>query len=142
MVDANLIAAKLAELSSRIQRVRTHVPASAQALATDRDALDIVAFNLMLAVQSCLDIASHVIANEGWASASTLGDSFARLLEHGVLSQPTTQQLRQAVGLRNLVAHGYASIDLESCFHAATAGIEDLDTFAREVSGWIAGRNG
>jgi uncharacterized protein YutE (UPF0331/DUF86 family) len=34
-------------------------------LASDRDALDLVAFNLMLAVQAACDPASHLIADEG-----------------------------------------------------------------------------
>jgi hypothetical protein len=72
MVDLDLIAAKLAELADRVARVRKHRPASAEVLAADRDALDLVSFNLMLAVQSCLDVASHLIADEGWPPARDL----------------------------------------------------------------------
>ena len=140
MVDVDLVAAKLTELSSRVQRVREHVPREIEEMKSNQDTLDLVAFNLMLAVQSCLDIASHIIADEEWAVANTLGDSFERLQQHGVLSQAIAQQLRQAVGLRNVVAHGYAGIDLEACFQAATKGLADLDAFAREVGTWLASR--
>jgi uncharacterized protein YutE (UPF0331/DUF86 family) len=33
--------------------------------------VDLVSFNLVLAVQSCSDIASHIIADEGWPAAQT-----------------------------------------------------------------------
>jgi hypothetical protein len=46
------MAAKLAELEDRIERVRSHRTATADELAAQRDALDLVAFNLMLSVQS------------------------------------------------------------------------------------------
>ena len=65
MVNRDLLAAKLAELSDRIGRVRAHAPATLEELESDRDVLDLVAFNLMLSVQSCADIASHLIADEG-----------------------------------------------------------------------------
>jgi len=76
MVDADVIAAKLGELADRVGRVRQHRPADADALAADRDALDLVSFNLMLAVQACTDIASHLIADEGWPPGQGSGRGF------------------------------------------------------------------
>ena len=87
MVDESVVAAKLAELAARIERVRVCCPETAEALARDRDALDLVSFNLMLAVQACLDLASHVIADSGWTPGTSLAGSFRRLAEHGVLSE-------------------------------------------------------
>jgi uncharacterized protein YutE (UPF0331/DUF86 family) len=137
MVDRDLVTAKLVELDARIGQVRRHLPASAAALAADRDALDIVSFNLMLAVQVCADIASHLIADEGWAPARSLAEGFARLEEHRVLSAAIAKALRRAVGLRNVVAHGYARLDVPRTFEAASAGTSELDAFAREVGAWI-----
>ena len=52
MVDHHLAALKLAELADRVERVQRHCPAAVAALRDDRDALDLVSFNLMLAVQT------------------------------------------------------------------------------------------
>jgi uncharacterized protein YutE (UPF0331/DUF86 family) len=136
MVTRDLFAAKLAELRDRVQRVTTHVPESVETLRADRDALDLVAFNLMLCVQICADIASHVIADEGWPVARSLAEGFTRLEERGVLSSGTAEGLRRAVGLRNVVAHGYAGIDVDMCFRAATGGVADFEAYARELSTW------
>jgi len=138
MVNRSLLASKLAELQDRMTRVRSHAPDSAERLAVDRDALDIISFNLMLCVQVCADVASHLIADEGWVSARSLAESFSRLEEHGVISAQTAGSLRQAVGLRNVVAHGYAQIDLDACFRAATTGLQQLNEFAKEVTRWAA----
>lgn len=140
MVKPDLVAAKLTELSDRVARVRARCPESPEALARDRDALDLVAFNLMLAVQVCADIASHVIADEGWPAARGLAEGFARMAEHGILSPRTQAALAKAVGLRNVVAHGYAGIDTELVFVAATSGVDDLDAFATEVASWVNSR--
>ena len=62
MVDRDLVASKLGELAEHVARVRTRSTASAEDLGRDRDALDLISFNLMLAVQACADVASDVIA--------------------------------------------------------------------------------
>ena len=137
MVDRKLVTAKLTDLADRVARARAHAKPSAAALASDRDALDLVSFNLMLAVQSCADIASHLIADEGWVPAGTLADAFARIADHGVISAQTREALTRAVGLRNVVAHGYAGIDPEAVHAAVTSGVADLDAFAMEVASWV-----
>jgi uncharacterized protein YutE (UPF0331/DUF86 family)/predicted nucleotidyltransferase len=101
LLNADLVVAKLAELGERIARARSHCPATLEELARDRDALDVVAFNLMLAVQSCLDVASHVIADEGWPPATTLASAFVSLHDHDVLKRETADALGRAAGLRN-----------------------------------------
>jgi uncharacterized protein YutE (UPF0331/DUF86 family) len=141
MVDADVIAAKLRELADRIGRVRAHRPGDAATLATDRDARDLVSFNLMLAVQTCADIASHLIADEGWPPAASLSEAFQRLREHGVLTAATADALRRAAGLRNVVEHGYADLNPELLYAAAGEGLDDLERFARDLSGWVLSRS-
>jgi uncharacterized protein YutE (UPF0331/DUF86 family) len=116
--------------------VRRHCPAAAGELARDRDRLDLVSFNLMLAVQLCLDVASHLIADEGWPAAPDLAGSFARLREHAVVSEPVAEALARAAGLRNVVAHVYGRIDTDLVHLAATKGLRDLERFAAEVAAW------
>jgi uncharacterized protein YutE (UPF0331/DUF86 family) len=136
VIDRDLLADKLAALYDRIQRVKVTVPESAEALRADRNALDLVSFNLMLSVQVCADMASHLIADEGWPAASSLAEGFKRLEQFDVIDRESALALQRAVGLRNVVAHGYAGIDVERCFDAAQHGLGDLESFARQVSAW------
>lgn len=140
MVDRNLVASKLSELADHLARVRARRKATAEELARDRDALDLVAFNLMLAVQTCADIASHLIADEGWAAAASLGAAFERLRDQHVISAAVSEALARAVGLRNVVAHGYAGVRPEMIHAAATSGLADLEAFSREVAAWTTQR--
>jgi len=137
MVEPDLVAAKLADLALRVDRIRAHRRASAAELEADRDALDLVSFNLMVAVQICLDLASHLIADEGWPAARALAESFDRLADHDVVRPDTAEALRKAVGLRNVVAHGYGHVDAVAVHTASHAGLDDLDAFAREISAWV-----
>ncbi len=141
MVDRDLVAAKLAELADRLSRVRAKCPLTAESFKTDRDALDLVSFNLMLAVQSCSDIACHIIADEGWSAPTTQASAYQQLHDQGVITKGTTQALSNAIGLRNVVAHGYAGINPAMVHAAATRSVEDLGKFAREVAAWMMARS-
>jgi uncharacterized protein YutE (UPF0331/DUF86 family) len=96
----------------------------------------------MLAVQSCSDIASHIIADEGWPAAQNLAGSFNRLRDEGVIAAKTAASLCRAVGLRNVVAHGYAGVNPTMVHAAARTGVSDLEAFAQEVTQWLAQRGG
>jgi uncharacterized protein YutE (UPF0331/DUF86 family) len=140
MVDADIVALKLLEVADRVARVRQHLPAEAGSLAEDRDTLDLVSFNLLLAVQACLDLASHLISDEGWGPAASLAAAFERLAEHGVLRPETAASLAQAAALRNLIAHGYIEIDPLRLHGSTLEGLPDFDRFLAEVSAWMERR--
>ena len=141
MVDADVVAVKLAEVADRLERVRLRCPNDAEAMATDRDALELVSFNLILAIQAALDIASHVIADEGWPAAATLAESFVRLHEHHVISAETLAGIRPAARLRNILTHMYSGVDPAKVHLAATRGLVELERFAEEVSAWVRERS-
>ena len=138
MVNRNLLSSKLAELADRVDRVRSLGTPSAQELTLNGDAFDLASFNLMLAVQVCADIAAHLIADEGWPAAKNLAEGFTRLEEQGVISASIAQALRKAVGLRNVVAHGYARVDPAAIHSAATGGLAGLEAFSQAVASWAA----
>ncbi len=140
MMRPEVITKMLGAIRHRVERVETLRRASAEELSGDENALDLVAFNLMLAVQAACDVAAHVIAEEGFPPASTLAEGFARLGEKGVISATTAKQMARAVGLRNVVAHAYHKLDAASVHAASHEGLTDLDRFTTEVGAWLARR--
>lgn len=70
--------------------------------------------------------------------ASTIVIAFIRLRDEGVLTAATAMQLGRAVGLRNVVAHGYAGVDPALVHTAATTGLSDLERFAQEIVAWLS----
>jgi uncharacterized protein YutE (UPF0331/DUF86 family) len=138
MTRPEVVRKLLAALTDHIARIATLTRPTAAELASDRDALDLVAFHLMLAVQAACDVAAHIVADEGFTPTSSLADGFARLAAHGVLTEPTARALARAVGLRNVIAHAYHRVDVTAVHAASTTGRADLEAFAREAAAWLA----
>jgi uncharacterized protein YutE (UPF0331/DUF86 family) len=95
---------------------------------------DLAAFYLLLAVQEAVDLAAHVVADAGWGPPDDAGSAFDLLADNGVLERPLADSLRGAVGLRNLIAHGYARLDHQRVHAEAGSGIHAIRTFLAHVA--------
>jgi uncharacterized protein YutE (UPF0331/DUF86 family) len=89
---------------------------------------------VQVAAQTCIDLANHVIASEGWRTPRDFGDSFAVLHEHGVIDDALASRLRGLAGLRNRLVHVYDEIDDVRVHQALATGLPDLDAFAAAVA--------
>lgn len=133
-MDRDVVEAKLESLRRCLQRLRDQRPANAEVLARDPDRQDIIALNLIRAVQASADIAAHVVAARGWPVPATMGEGFDLLREHGLLPAETALRMRAAVGFRNIAVHNYERIDWQIVQTILEHHLADFDTFARAVA--------
>jgi len=133
-VDRALIERKLELLRGHVARVRSRRPAQAQQLAADVDLQDIIVLNLSRAVQACVDIGAHLLVDTPQSPPSTMGDTFTRLAETGLIDADLAQRLRRAVGFRNLAVHAYDAIDWAQVHILAGEPLRDFEDFARSIA--------
>jgi uncharacterized protein YutE (UPF0331/DUF86 family) len=129
VVDSALLAAKIAAVRDATARVRAVLPASPDAFATDRTAREIVTLNVFVAIQGCLDLAAHWLADAGWTMPGTYADVFTTLAEHDIIPHELAIRLAAAAAFRNLVAHQYGVLDWRRVHALAASDLGDLDTF-------------
>ena len=98
-------------------------------LAADVRARDLSLFYLFLAIQECIDLAAHWVANAGWMAPDDAGSTFDVLADHGVFDRGTADALRKAAGLRNRIAHGYALVDTSRVQAESQQGIPAVRRF-------------
>jgi len=133
-VDKRLIEEKLESLRRCVGRIEGKRPPSAEVLVADPDLQDIITLNLTRAVQLCVDIATHIIAESEVRAPSSMATTFDALVELGVLKQNTAENLKKAVGFRNIAVHNYQAIDWQIVYDISRRFLDDFRVFAREVS--------
>ncbi len=133
-MDREVIDAKLESLRRCLQRLRDKLPTDATELALDPDRQDIIALNLVRAVQVSADIAAHIVAERGWPVPATMGEGFQLLAEHRLLTADTAQRMRAAVGFRNIAVHNYERIDWQIVQSILEYHLDDFDAFAIAVA--------
>jgi uncharacterized protein YutE (UPF0331/DUF86 family) len=72
---------------------------------------DLASFYIFLTIQECIDLAAHWVAEAGWSAPDDAASLFDVLADREVIDRDLATSLRGAVGLRNRIAHGYASVD-------------------------------
>ena len=133
-MDRDVIEQKIESLRRCVARVRQKCPATADALANDVDAQDILTLNLTRAVQLCVDIGAHLIAARDNPAPDTMGQTFDVLAALGLISPELAVRMKKAVGFRNIAVHNYEAIDWEIAHAIATRHMEDFTAFAGAIA--------
>lgn len=131
MTDPELLAKKLAAVETYVGELRrlAHPEAIAKDLREER----FIAHTLQLAVQAALDAASHIVADERLGEPSTNRELFTLLAGAGWIPQELAEALRRAVGLRNILVHGYEKVDLQILEDTVRHRLTDLLEFVERV---------
>ncbi|HEY3819355.1 MAG TPA: DUF86 domain-containing protein [Polyangiaceae bacterium] len=137
MTDAELVVRKLAILRDHVARARRRRPATADALRADQDLQDSLSMSVLVAIQEAIDTAFHVVSDEGWGAPASYAESFEVLARHGVIDLALAEVLSGAVGLRNRLAHAYATLDIDRLWGELPAGLDALDRYAEAVARFL-----
>jgi uncharacterized protein YutE (UPF0331/DUF86 family) len=138
MTDTAIVLKKLANLREHVARARRRRPSTVAELRADLDRQDAIALSLLVAIQEAADIAFHVVADEGWGTPSSYAEGFEILSRHAVIDAKLAHRMTLAAGLRNRIAHGYASLDVERMWAEIPDGLDALDRYAAAIARFIA----
>lgn len=131
MTDAELIAKKLAEIETYVQELRTL--ADFEKLRTDLKEQRFIALTLQLAIQAALDVSSHIISDDRLGEPRTNRELFMLLERHGWVSAALASHLRDMVGFRNVLVHGYDRLDLSIVEDVLKNRLPDLEAFVAAI---------
>jgi uncharacterized protein YutE (UPF0331/DUF86 family) len=134
MVNQSLVKTKMMNILKNVERLSRKSATSLADFKSDVDIQDIVVHNLQLAIQGAIDVASHVVSDEGWGVPNTLAGLFDILAEHKVIDEKTCDIMKRMVGFRNLIIHEYEDIDLDKVYQILTSRLGDFNGFLKQVS--------
>ena len=134
MTDNAVILRKLSSLREHVSRIRRRRPTELAAFSSDADRQDAIGMSLLVAIQGALDIALHMASDEGWGVPASYAEGFALLAGHGVIDAGLAATLANMATLRNRLAHGYASVDMERIWTELPAGLAALDAFSSAIA--------
>ncbi|HAM59797.1 MAG TPA: DUF86 domain-containing protein [Candidatus Rokubacteria bacterium] len=92
-------------------------------LRSDRDARNMVLHAMLVAIQSAIDIASHLIAEHRLRRPETYRETFEILADAEILPRDLGEELADLAGFRNVLVHIYWRLDLEEVHRTL---VEDL----------------
>jgi uncharacterized protein YutE (UPF0331/DUF86 family) len=132
-MDRELIEEKVESLRRCVRRVEETRVTTAEELEGDWDTQDILTVNLTRAVQLCVDVAAHLVAETNRPSPDTMAEAFVHLREMGLISAELADRLQGSVGFRNVAIHAYRSIDWAIVHNITHERLDDFRQYARQV---------
>jgi uncharacterized protein YutE (UPF0331/DUF86 family) len=84
---------------------------------------------LLLAVETVLDLGSHVISSEGYEAPGSYADIFRVLADEEVIERGLADRLMAMARFRNVLVHLYADVDDERVLRILRESLTDVDRF-------------
>jgi uncharacterized protein YutE (UPF0331/DUF86 family) len=133
MVNHNIIKVKISRIEISIERIKEKNTISFKEFKNNLDTQDVVLYNLQIAIQGCIDLAGHIVSDQGWPAPDTSAGLFDILKKHKIIPEQLTKNLRKMAGFRNLIIHEYANIDLEKVYNILHNDIRDIMLFLKYI---------
>jgi uncharacterized protein YutE (UPF0331/DUF86 family) len=128
MPDRDVVLAKVAAIQKCLKRIKDVTDLDPDRL-DEQDAQDIFVLNLQRAIQSAIDLATHVVASEGLGIPDTIRSNFVLLDRAKIITKTLSQKVQSMVGFRNIAIHDYQAIDVDILKAILTKHLEDLEQF-------------
>ena len=112
-MDRRVVEEKLESLRRCVTRVEARCPSTLEALVADVDAQDIVTLNLTRAVQLCVDIAAHVLADRSEPAPETMGAAFEVMARAGLLETDLADRMKRADAILGRLVHNAYTLNLK-----------------------------
>jgi uncharacterized protein YutE (UPF0331/DUF86 family) len=133
VVDSDLILAKAGSVRSRLDRVFKKRNVDLNGFLTDIDRQESILFNIQMAVLNCIDIAAHIISDNGLGVPGSTTEMFYLLEKHGYLNHDLTAKMAKAAGFRNLIVYEYGKIELKQVYKIAHDDNNDLNEYLKAI---------
>lgn len=89
---------------------------------------------LQVAIQACMDIASHIVAQMTLEKPQRENkEVFTILANKGIIEKELGKRLVAMGGMRNILVHEYLDVDLKKIYHAIKHDLGDIETFIAQI---------
>lgn len=113
MVDTLLILRKLSELENYYQQITEFKDITYDKYLADWKVQRIVERTLQIMIETCVDIAHHIISDKGLRAPETYADTFKVLCENNIINDDLFDIMSKMAKFRNIIVHQYERVDSE-----------------------------
>jgi len=131
MTDPELLAKRLSQIETCVRELREL--ARPEAIDTDVREARFVEHTLQIAIQAALDAASHIVSDGHLGEPRTNRELFNLLEGASWIDAPLAAALRNMAGLRNILVHGYDTVDLAIVRDVVEQHLDELLEFVAAV---------
>jgi uncharacterized protein YutE (UPF0331/DUF86 family) len=133
MVNRQLFDNRLTQLAGYIVDLIESQNMEQQEYLEDKKTQRYIERTLHLAIECCIDIGNHLIADQNWREPLNNKDVFTVLEENGVVSSALLPNLSKMAQFWNILVHDYAKIEPDIVYSILKNNVVDFQKFIKET---------
>ena len=133
LVDRNIILRKISELETYQKQLEEFSDITIQSYKSDWKVQRIIERTLQMMIETCIDIANHIISDKGLRPPTSYSDTFNILLENNIIDAGLYQVMDKMTKFRNIVVHRYEDVDAEIVIIILKKHIGDFNAFKEAI---------
>lgn len=137
MVDKTVILRKLSELETYLKQVREYSGVTLEAYQGDWKIQRIVERTLQMTIETCADIAGHIVSDGGMRAPTGYADTFRVLTENGIIDTGLCGSMEKMAKFRNIVVHQYERVDSEIVIAILRRHLDDFERYKEVVLAYL-----
>jgi len=141
VVDKILILRKLSELEKYYRQIKEYEEITVDEYSADWKAQRIVERTLQMMIETCADIASHIIADKGFRVPRSYADTFKVLYEENILQSSLFHSVNKMAKFRNIVVHQYDTVDAEIVVGILKKDLKDFMSYRDTIVSFLKPEN-
>lgn len=99
----------------------------------DFEELQAVKHSMFEIAEACIDIASHIIAAEGFERPSEYPEAFSVLEKEGIIGKELSGKLKDMARFRNFIAHRYDKVENQRLKQILEKDLQDVKGFTASI---------
>ena len=139
MVDKAVVLRKLSEIGTYYGQIKEFADINIDNYKNDWKTQRIVERTLQIMIETCTDIASHIISDRGMRPPTTYADTFRVLLENNIISSEMFGTMEKMAKFRNVVVHQYEKVDAEIVIVILKRHLKDFNKFKDVILTYMQG---
>jgi uncharacterized protein YutE (UPF0331/DUF86 family) len=92
---------------------------------------------LQLAIEACVEIATHICAADALGTPASYAEAFELLARAGVLDDALADDMRRMARFRNRIVHFYGRVDLRLVYDLLQGRVSDFDRYLVAVESYL-----
>jgi uncharacterized protein YutE (UPF0331/DUF86 family) len=137
MIKRQVIQKHLEDMATRVARLRTYQKHSLDDFADNWEVVYAAERGIQTAIQNLVDIGAHILAAFGDSEWDAYREIPPRLAKHRIIPKKSVLVFQEMIGMRNVLVHQYAEVDVTKVYKVIQEYLDDFDRFATYIQKYL-----
>ncbi|KKN54739.1 hypothetical protein LCGC14_0589390 [marine sediment metagenome] len=132
-IDKDLIQDKIDVIEKNLKFLDEYKSVEIEKFLSIYKDVQAVKYSLFEIIESCIDIASHIISVKGFERAESYAEMFEILEKNKIIESKLSRKLSDMARFRNILIHSYAKVDNSKVFTYVKEELIDVRNFIKKL---------